>query len=100
MQIEMRFWGLTRNFKVSGLLEEKFEVVEVVLEEKFRVSHEVEDVSEHGSVTVDEVVLLQTVQHDGDAAVEEFRQSRLWVPENKITNGQIFETNAFFKWIG
>lgn len=42
--------------------------------------HVVEDVAEHFAIPVDEVVLLEGVQHDRDRAVEEPRQSALRIP--------------------
>lgn len=34
----------------------------------------------HDAIPVDEVVLLQGVQHNGDGSVEQFRQSAVWIP--------------------
>lgn len=40
--------------------------------------------SEHAAISVDKVVLLQRVQHDGDAAVEQFGQSGFGVSGTNI----------------
>lgn len=45
--------------------------------------HVVEDVPEHLAVPVDEVVLLQGVQHDGDGTVKQARQLRVGEPARK-----------------
>ena len=55
---------------------------EVVWDEELGSSEEVEDVAEHVSVPVNEVVLLQTVQHNGLCAIKETADSRERHKEN------------------
>lgn len=81
--------ALTGYVEVARLLQQQVQVGEVLGYEEPGIAHEVEDVSEHASVSVDKVVLLQGVQHDGDAPVEELRQPRLRVPEKKDRIDQI-----------
>ena len=66
---------LTGNVEVSGLFQQQIQVGEIVGYEQPGIAHEVENVAEHTAVSVDKVVLLQGVQYDGDAAVEELRES-------------------------
>jgi hypothetical protein len=80
---------LTSYVEVPGLFQEQVQVGEVVRDEETRVPHEVQDVAEHAAVAVDEVVLLQGVQHDGDAAVEQLGQTRLRVPGTRFNNTRI-----------
>ena len=58
--------------------------MEVLREEEARVAHKVEHVPEHLAVAVDEIVLLQAVQHNGNAAAEHLRQPRLPKPVKKF----------------
>ena len=44
---------------------------EVIRDEEFGGPEEVEYVAEHGAVPIDEVVLLQTVQHYGLRSIEQ-----------------------------
>lgn len=64
--------SLTWNVEISGLLQQKIQILEVLGNEQFRVSHKVENVSEHTSVPVYKIVLFQRVQDYWDAAVEKF----------------------------
>ena len=64
---------LTTNIKISRFLEQQIEIGKVFGYQESRVPHEIQYVSEHPAVPVDEVVLLQRVQDYGDTAVEQFR---------------------------
>lgn len=75
---------LTCDVEVSGLFQKQVNVSEGVGDEEARVPHEVEDVSEHAAIPVDEVVLLQGVQDDGDAAIEQFGQSGVRVSGTRL----------------
>lgn len=69
--------SLTFNLKVTCLLEQQFEIGKIIGNQKSWVSHEVQYVSEHATITINEIVLFQWVQHNWYGAVEEFCQ--LWV---------------------
>lgn len=72
--VETRRWiSLTRDVEVARLLQQQIQIGEVVRQQQAGIPHEVQYVPKHAAVPVDEVVLLQGVQDDGDAAVEQFR---------------------------
>lgn len=75
---------LTCDVEVSGLLQQQVNVSEGVGDEETRVPHEVEDVPEHAAVPVDKVMLLQGVQDDGDAPVEQFGKSGVRVSGTRL----------------
>lgn len=75
---------LTLQFEETSLLQQQVNVGEILRNEHARVTHEIEDVTEHASIAVDEVVLLERVQHDGRAAVEEARQLRVRKPATRM----------------
>lgn len=65
--------ALTCYVEVSRLLQQQIQVGEVVGYQQPGISHKVQYMPKHAAVSVDEVMLLQRVQNDGDAAVEQFR---------------------------
>ena len=77
--------SLTLNLEVAGLLHQTVDLAEVVRHADLAAAHEVEDVPEHLAVAVDEVVLLQRVQHYGHLAVEQLGQPRLRKPGGRET---------------
>ena len=79
-RVPVRTWKL----EVSSLLEEKVEVLKVVRQKGPPAPHKVEDVPEHLPVPVDEVVLLERVQHDGDPAAEHLGEAGVGVSENLV----------------
>jgi len=44
------------------------------------MTHVVQDVSEHLTISVNKIMLLQRVQHDGYGAVKQTSQPRVWEP--------------------
>lgn len=61
------------------LMQQQLHVWEVGRQQQLLVAKEVQNVTEHAAVTVDEVVLLQSVQHDWNRPVEHLTQPRLRV---------------------
>lgn len=60
---------------IFGFFKQQFHVGEIVGYEESAVPYEIENVSKHLAVAIDEIVLFQTVQHDRDATVEHFGQA-------------------------
>ena len=52
--------------------------LEVIWEKQFAGPEEAENVTEYFSIPVDEVVLLQAVQHDGLCAIKQTADSGNW----------------------
>ena len=73
--ISKKFAVLTWKLEVLRLLQEKLQVLEVVRQDWPAGPHEIEDVPEHSAIPVNEVVLLEGVEHDGDPAAEHPRQA-------------------------
>ena len=72
------FQGFDHGMDVveTRLFQQQFHIGKVVGEqEPPAVADKVENVPEHVAVAIDEVVLLEAVQHDGDAAVEHFGEA-------------------------
>ena len=74
---------------VTYLLVEQVELVELSRQQQLGGPQEVEDVAEHLAVTVDEVVLLQTVEDDRHAPVEHLAEAGLGVPADKQTDAAV-----------
>lgn len=66
---------LTDNLKIFGFLKQQVKIAEVLGDQKLRVSHEVQNVSEHVAIAIDEIMLLQGVENDWDASIEKFCKS-------------------------
>lgn len=65
---------LTLYFEIFGLLQQEIQIGERVRYKEAGVPHEIQNVTEHAAVPVDEVMLFQRVQHNRYRAVEELRQ--------------------------
>lgn len=61
---------------IFGFFEEQVDVGKVFGQQQAGIAHEIEDVPEHLTVAIDEVVLLQTVQYDGNTSAEHLSQPR------------------------
>ena len=68
---------------MTYLLVEQVELVELARQQELGGPQEVEDVSEHLAVAVDEVVLFQTVEDDRHTPVEHLAEAGLGVPRDR-----------------
>ena len=64
-------------------------MLEVVRQDRPAGPHEIENVPEHSAIPVNEVVLLEGVEHDGDPAAEHPGQSGLRKPAARLRSGHV-----------
>lgn len=77
---------LTTQLEVMGLMQKQVQVREVSGQQQLLIAQKVENMPEHAAIAVDEVVLLQRVQHYWNSAVEHLGQARLGISEKNIVN--------------
>ena len=70
---------LHKHRVTRDLFVEKVKLSEVGRQQQFSGAQEVQNVSEHRTIAVNEIVLLQVVKDDRDAAVEQLGEARVVV---------------------
>lgn len=63
---------LTNNIKIARLLQQQIDIGKIVRNQQLGISHKIQNVPKHAPIAIDEIVLLQRVQHNRNGAIEQF----------------------------